>query len=127
MDKKVFNAVREMIVNLLKISPEYPEVICKNAGITMDDLYEYIDDLALIGFKEKYNQHNHPENNSNIQEEKLIRLEQYEKILSSSSRYTKKYSGCYDMSYNTSQLEEVATKLGQLEDIYEESKNEKNN
>jgi len=64
MDKRVFNNVAQMIKNELLEKGNLTE-ICYNNNITKSDFYEFIDDLALIGFKEKYNQHNHPEHNKN--------------------------------------------------------------
>ena len=61
MNKRTFNQVRTLIVNTCQ--SENLSQLCYFYGITKDDFFEFIDDLALIGFKDKYNQHNHPENN----------------------------------------------------------------
>lgn len=61
MDKRTFNNVREMIVKTL--NEENLDSLCHSYGITIYEFYEFVDDLALAGFKDKYNQHNHPEHN----------------------------------------------------------------
>ena len=38
------------------------ETFCVSQGFTLGEYFEYFE-LALKGFKDKYNQHNHPEHN----------------------------------------------------------------
>lgn len=66
MTKREFNQIRELIVNIC--NDQNLDGLCYYYGITKADFYEFVDELALIGFKEKYNQHNHKEHNKNIGE-----------------------------------------------------------
>ena len=66
MDKKIFNNVAYMITKELQRNSL--SELCNYYGCTIDEFYEFVDDLALIGFKDKYNQHNHPENNKGVNE-----------------------------------------------------------
>ena len=61
MTKKEFNAIRELIVRTCSV--EDLVSLCHYYGVTTSEFYEYVDELALEGFKDKYNQHNHPEHN----------------------------------------------------------------
>ena len=71
MDKTIFNNVQNMIekelVNEFKNSSMSLTELCHTYGCTVSEYHEYLD-LALLGFKEKYNQHNHPENNKGVNE-----------------------------------------------------------
>lgn len=62
MDKKTFNNVAYMITKELTTNSNLSE-LCYLNNITPTDFYEFVDDLALRGFKDKYNQHNHKQNN----------------------------------------------------------------
>ena len=64
MDKKTFNNVRDYIVRCCVGDGHFDfNSRCYCNEITPSEFYEFIDELALKGFKDKYNQHNHPENN----------------------------------------------------------------
>ena len=53
MDKKIFNNVAYMITKELQRNSL--SELCNYYGCTIDEFYEFVDDLALIGFKDKYN------------------------------------------------------------------------
>ncbi len=61
MDKKTFNNISYMIYK--ECQRDSLQNLCDSWGVTVDEFDEFVTDLALRGFKEKYNQHNHPENN----------------------------------------------------------------
>lgn len=61
MDKKTFNNISYMIVK--ECSKENLANLCSANNITVKEFDEFVTDLALRGFKDKYNQHNHPEHN----------------------------------------------------------------
>ena len=61
MDKKTFNNISYMIYK--ECRRDSLKNLCDYWGVTVDEFDEFVTDLALRGFKEKYNQHNHPENN----------------------------------------------------------------
>lgn len=64
MNKQNFNNVQNMIeCELFKNSKNIPE-LCYRYNCTRDEYHEFLE-LALLGYKEKYNQHNHPEHNRN--------------------------------------------------------------
>lgn len=63
MDKKTFTNVAYMITK--ECQKENLTVLCNSYGITPNEFNEFVTDLALRGFKDKYNQHNHPEHNKN--------------------------------------------------------------
>lgn len=65
MDKKTYNNAVSLLVNLCS-KEEKLDSLCHFYGITKTELSEVIEDLSLIGFKEKYNQHNHSQNNKTI-------------------------------------------------------------
>lgn len=64
MDKKTFNNVAYMITKEITTNNNLAE-LCYLNKVTPSDFYEFVEELALVGFKEKYNQHNHKENNKN--------------------------------------------------------------
>ena len=63
MDKRTFNNISYMIYKECRRNDLTK--LCTENGITVNEFDEFITDLALRGFKDKYNQHNHPENNKN--------------------------------------------------------------
>ena len=66
MDKKIFNNISHMISK--ELSRNSLTELCDYYGCTTNEFEEYVYELALIGFKEKYNQHNHSENNKGVNE-----------------------------------------------------------
>lgn len=62
MDKTIYDNAVKLITNLCQ-GAENLDSLCHFYGITKKELVEVVDDLSLIGFKEKYKQHNHAENN----------------------------------------------------------------
>jgi len=67
MDKKTFNKIQtlhqEMVLDYIHEHRDgILETFCISQGFTLGEYEEYFE-LALKGFKDKYNQHNHPEHN----------------------------------------------------------------
>ena len=60
MKKETFNQVTKMLNDVFLV--DFAN-LCTQYELTTYDVVEVLDDLALRGFKDKYNQHNHPENN----------------------------------------------------------------
>ena len=60
MTKETFNQVTKMLSDIFL---EDFANLCVQYELTSYDVAEVLDDLALRGFKDKYNQHNHPEHN----------------------------------------------------------------
>lgn len=67
MTKETFNKIQklhqDMVLDYINTDRDgILETFCISQGFTLGEYEEYFE-LALKGFKDKYNQHNHPENN----------------------------------------------------------------
>ena len=62
MEKTTYNNAVKLISNVLDNTDKL-DSLCHFYGVTYGEVVEVFEDLSLIGFKEKYNQHNHSSNN----------------------------------------------------------------
>lgn len=90
MTKETFNQVTKMLSDIFL---EDFANLCVQYDLTTYDVVEVLDDLALRGFKDKYNQHNHPENNKS---QDTFDVEEHKKLLSFIKTLYNTYNFTYD-------------------------------
>ena len=97
MNKETFNQTTKMLSDIFL---EDFANLCAQYELTTYDVVEVLDDLALRGFKDKYNQHNHPENNPSEEDEDESYKRLKEFIIKLYDNYNLKYDETKDIYAN---------------------------